>query len=499
VSDDAARSIARALRAGARGLLIQSAEERRVLAMLDEVADDLGWGIHTWSAAAGIDRRGDRTPVATVLANLDVNAPNALWVIFDACAELREPAARRAFREHAQREQGPTIIAVDPRGLVDGAPLVELIPELWVLRLPPPNREQLTRRLGEIGSLLDAGGFPGAVAVLEDAADRLTGTATGLREQTFDQVLAEAVLEHGLDIDAIDAFIARAKTTSVTSEGLLQPATRAALDELAGLEAFKQWLDRRALALDPRARALGIEPPRGVLLVGVQGCGKSLAARVCPTVLRLPLVRLDLGRLFGGTVGESEANLRAATEAADRLAPVVLWIDEIDKGLLGADRSLGDGGTTARVLGGFLTWLQEREACVFVVATANRVDGLPPELLRRGRLDELFFVDLPAADARANILEIHLERIPARRLGSVPGLADPKAAFQRLARQADGYSGAELQSALTEARLDAFAEHRPLAAADFEAALRATVPLSLTRAEDVEALRAWASTRARRA
>jgi SpoVK/Ycf46/Vps4 family AAA+-type ATPase len=236
-----------------------------------------------------------------------------------------------------------------------------------------------------------------------------------------------------------------------------------------------------------------------MLLVGVQGCGKSLAARVAAHVLDLPLLRFDPGRLFGSTLGETEGRLRRVLAAADRLAPVVLWLDELDKGLAGSDGAASDAGTTARMVGALLTWLQERRRPVFVVATANRVQDLPPELVRRGRLDEVFFVDLPDADARERITTIHLEEAPLRRYGSVPPLADAREAFTRLARSAEGWSGAELEAALVEARLDAFAQGRPLAAADFAAALASSVPLSRTYAEDIAALRAWAHTRARHA
>jgi SpoVK/Ycf46/Vps4 family AAA+-type ATPase len=264
---------------------------------------------------------------------------------------------------------------------------------------------------------------------------------------------------------------------------------------LGGLPGLKAWLRRRALALHPAARAAAIADPRGVLLVGVQGCGKSLAARVCADILGLGLVRLDPGRLFGGTVGESEANLRRLTAAAERLAPVVLWIDELDKGLVGSEGAASDAGTAARVL----TWLQERARPVFVVATANRVDALPPELLRRGRLDETFFVDLPGPDERAAIAEIHLVTAPQRRLGRAPPLADPLPDLLATARAADGLSGAEIEGAVTEARLDAFAEGRPLAAADLARGLDATIPLSRSRAPEIAGLRAWAERLARRA
>ncbi|MBL9106969.1 MAG: AAA family ATPase [Myxococcales bacterium] len=330
-------------------------------------------------------------------------------------------------------------------------------------------------------------------------AVRLARLALGLPAHAARRLLREAVLAGGGDLDRAAAHLAAGKAAALHRGALLELADPAPPSALGGLADMKRWLDRRALALHPSARAAAIPDPRGVLLVGVQGCGKSLAARVCAGQLGLPLVRLEPGRLFGGTVGESEANLRRALAAADRLAPVVLWIDEIDKGLLGSDGAASDAGTAARVLGGLLFWLQERARPVFVVATANRVDGLPPELLRRGRLDEIFFVDLPDPDERAAILAIHLLDLPARQLGRAPALADPAPAFLALARGADGFSGAELAGALVEARLDAFAEARPLAAADLARALAVTVPLSRSRAPALTDLRAWAATYARKA
>jgi SpoVK/Ycf46/Vps4 family AAA+-type ATPase len=203
-------------------------------------------------------------------------------------------------------------------------------------------------------------------------------------------------------------------------------------------------------------------------------------------------VRLEPGRLFGGTVGASEANLRRMLHVAERAAPIVLWIDEIDKGFAGSEGAASDAGTAARVLGGLLTWLQERAEPVFVVATANRIDALPPELLRRGRLDEIFFVDLPDADEREAILRVHAAESRARAKKSHP-------AFAALVRAAEGRSGAEIAAAVAEARLRAFADGRALEPSDLQAALEQIIPLSVVRAEEIAALRAWAARRARRA
>jgi SpoVK/Ycf46/Vps4 family AAA+-type ATPase len=307
-------------------------------------------------------------------------------------------------------------------------------------------------------------------------------------------VLAEAVVVHGPDPEALVRAVTAAKPRALVRGSALEHLAPGSVDDIGGLAQLKSWLQLRRRALEPEATAAGIPFPRGVLLVGVQGCGKSLAARACAGALGLPLLRLEPGRLFGGTVGASEANLRRMLHVAERAAPIVLWIDEIDKGFAGSDGAASDAGTAARVLGGLLTWLQEREEAVFVVATANRIDALPPELLRRGRLDEIFFVDLPDADEREAILRVHAaeSRAKAKKPTTTPG-------FTALVRAADGTSGAEIAAAVAEARLVAFADGRALAPADLQAALEQIIPLSVVRAEEITALRAWAARRARRA
>lgn len=494
--DVTSHRIERALRAGARGVLLQTTEEDRALQALEGVAERLGWPAFTWSPMSGVDPVAPR-PLPELLAELAGQTHDALCVLLDAGALLEAPTMRRALRELCQRERGPAVVLVELPGPT-AARLAEL-PELLVELLPPPDLAELTRHVEWVAGVLAEHEHPNARAILRPHAAALARAALGLPRHTLDRLLAEGVLEHGPEPEALLRHIALAKAPALDRDGMLEPVASVSPQELGGLRALKAWLRRRSLALDPAARRAAIPPPRGVLLLGVQGCGKSLAARVSAEILGLPLVRLEPGRLFGGTVGQSEANLRATLALVERLAPVVLWLDEIDKGLAGTDGSQSDGGTTARVVGGLLTWLQERQEPVFVAATANRVDTLPPELLRRGRLDEIFFVDLPDADQREAILRVHLEHVPRRRLGHVPPCEDPFPAFAAVIRTADGFSGAEIEATLVEARLDAFAEGRPLRAEDLRRAVEATVPLSRTRAESISALRAWAGERARRA
>ena len=505
---DALAGPARSLRAGARGLLLRGDDEVRAVRLLEELGAALGWPVHTWSITSGVDGQGAPMPLPALLRDLGGRREAALWLLLDPPAD---PLAARALRELAQqRGPGPAAVLVG-----EPAAIFAAIPELADHALPPPELAELAELARSEAELLRRAGDSDAAATLARAAElspetayqnlspgtaapvALVQLALGLSEQAARRLLREAALAGAGDDAHAAARLTASKAEALHRGALLELATTSPEDLLGGLDGLKTWLRRRALALHPSARTAGIADPRGVLLVGVQGCGKSLAARVCAQILGLGLVRLDPGRLFGGTVGESEANLRRLIAAAERLAPVVLWIDELDKGLAGSDGAASDAGTASRVLGGLLTWLQERARPVFVVATANRVDALPPELLRRGRLDETFFVDLPGPDERARITEIHLIVAPRRRLGLAPPLHDPLPRYLEAARLADGLSGAEIEGAITEARLDAFADGRPIAADDLTRALAATIPLSRSRAAELTSLRAWAERFAR--
>jgi MoxR-like ATPase len=489
MSTDFRADLARVLRAGSRVVAIDTDDEARAVTLLEDVGRELSWPVHTWSIASGVDGAGGPRTVPEILERLRGDRDDALWVLLDVGAVV-DAAALRRLRELAQRNIGPALVLVERAGPSQVA--LARIPEFVPLTLPPPDRDELEARLHTIAAALEESGWRDATARLSAGGPAILDAAAGLPGFAYDRLLAEAVLAFGLDVPAVVGYLRGAKPAVLGRGGLLDPIAVTDADELGGLERLEAWLALRKRTFSSAAAAAGIGPARGCLLVGVQGCGKSLAARVCGRTLELPLVRLDPGRLFGGTVGASEANLRQALSDLDRMAPAVLWIDELDKGFAGAEGSASDAGTAARVLGGLLTWLQERTQPIFVVATANRVDLLPAELLRRGRFDEIFFIDLPDADARERITALHFQRTTAAHR---PG--DPWPAFARIARAADGYSGAELAAALAEARVIAFARGRPVTADDFAAALAASIPLSVLRAEDVLALRHWASGRAR--
>ncbi|MBX7082753.1 MAG: AAA family ATPase [Nannocystaceae bacterium] len=484
-------ALVRSLQAGLRGVVITTDEEARALVLLEDAGRALGWPVHTWSAAAGCDGDARRRSLAELLATLRGGPDDALWVLFDAGAAL-DAVTARALREAAQRTSGVAVVLVEPE---HAAAVHARLPELTRIHLEPPDEDELVARLDEVAGLLEHGGWPGARAQLQPRRRALARAALGLPAATFERLLAEAVLAHGLSTDAWLEYVAAHKPDAVAHAGLLEHTQARPRSAVGGLETLLQWLQRRRATFEQEAAAWGVTPSRGCLLVGVQGCGKSLAARVCAHELGLPLLRLEPGRLFGGTVGESEANLRRALAQVERTAPVVLWIDELDKGFAGVDGADSDAGTSARVLGGLLTWLQERSRPVFVVATANRVELLPAELLRRGRFDEIFFVDLPGPDERVAIVRVHLLGGPE---SARPG-GDALAEFDAIARAAEGHSGAELEAAVAEARLSAFVQRRRVQPSDLQQAIAATIPLSVLRAEEIGALRRWAAGRARRA
>jgi SpoVK/Ycf46/Vps4 family AAA+-type ATPase len=302
-----------------------------------------------------------------------------------------------------------------------------------------------------------------------------------------ENVFAKSLIEkHKFDVDVILGE----KEQIIRKSGILEyyPFNEN-IGDVGGLDLLKGWMEKRTVAFTEKARDFGLPSPRGVLLLGVQGCGKSLSAKAIGSLWRLPLLRLDVGRIFAGIVGSSEENMRKAIRVAESVAPCLLWLDELEKGFSGTQSSgMSDGGTTSRVFGTFLTWMQDKKAPAFVVATSNDVTSLPPELLRKGRFDEIFFIDLPAHEERKQIFIIHL-----RKRKRNPDDFD----LDRLAESTPGFSGAEIEAVVVDALYDAFDETRELTTDSIVAAAAHTVPLAMTMQERIEGLREWAKTRAR--
>jgi ATP-dependent 26S proteasome regulatory subunit len=323
-----------------------------------------------------------------------------------------------------------------------------------------------------------------------DAA--LIQAALGLTIMEAHRAFSQAVAQTKQLTSAEVSIIISEKEQIIKKSGFLEYYhPKVGMKDIGGLENLKDWLKKRGRGFNIEAEKFGLKPPRGVLLLGIPGTGKSLAAKAIGSEWQFPLLRLDMGRIFGGIVGESERNIRQALQVVEALSPSILWIDEIEKGLSGVQSSgASDGGTTSRVLGTFLTWMQEKQKPVFVVATANDISKLPPELLRKGRFDELFFVDLPQQKARIEIFKIHLSNINREDSFSEVDLA-------QLSEITIGYSGAEIEESIKEALFEAYDMGEDLAVEHIIAAVKATYPLSKIMSEAIKDMRAWAKARAK--
>ncbi|MEA2125589.1 MAG: hypothetical protein QOI80_2371 [Solirubrobacteraceae bacterium] len=471
-------------------ILIDTAEEERASLLITAVATQVHLPLYDWTVTKGLGPvghpgglAGSNTPLGG-LANLGDVRQDALFVLYDFARHLGDPVVSRKFRDLLERFASPstmsTILIV---GTGSELP-AEIRPHVVTYELTPPTRDDYRAVVAAVSESLMA---TGRAKVTLSAADHdaFAAALTGLTVNQARQLLARVAIDRGA-LDAGDVGrVNDLKAAALRDDGLLEyfPAEDNPT-ELGGFGKLREWLDRAALARSPEAAKLNLPAPGGVLLVGVQGCGKSLAAKFIARTWTLPLLKLDAARLYDKYIGETEKNLRRAIATAESLAPVVLWLDEIEKAMStgGGD----DGGVSQRMLGSFLTWLQEKRADVFVVATANDLSKLPPELLRKGRFDEIFFVDLPAASEREQILRIHLA------LRKVDPAAFDLAA---LAAASDGFSGAEIEQAVIAGALRALQAGKPLDTAAVQAELEATVPLSVSRAEDVKALRDWAAGR----
>lgn len=468
-------------RAGYAGLFVVTAEEARAEAEIQAAAAELGRPLHVWSVTEGFAD----TAVGTVrdcpdpLAALDLtDALEGEAVVllrdFGAYLEDRDPVLVRRLRDLLRRAKagGKLVLLLGPWKALPP----ELEREITRLDLALPGPDELGRVLDGI---LDSAAL---VPLAAEAREAVLAAAAGLTTLEAENAFALSVVETG---GVVAAVVAREKAQALRQGGLLEVVDATPdLGAIGGLEALKAWLRQRREAFTRRARDYGLPVPRGMLVLGVPGTGKSLTAKATATVFGVPLLQLDAGRLFGSLVGQSEANLRAALQTAEAIAPCVLWIDELEKAF--ASGGDADGGVSKRVFGTFLSWLQDRQGDVFVIATSNDIAQLPPEFIRKGRFDEVFFVDLPREPARAEIFRIHL-----RKRNQDPTRFDLLA----LAKSCDGFSGAEIEQAVVGALYGAFSAGTTLTTDLLLAEIAATRPLSGTMWEKISELREWASTR----
>ncbi|HSG90446.1 MAG TPA: AAA family ATPase [Pseudomonadales bacterium] len=474
-------------------VVIESHDERRVLALLSGIAMRQGLGVMEWTAVRGLERgaleRGPAPDSPKFMAAEDALGQVAatpgptLWAFCDLHPFLKdEPRMVRLIKE----------IALDYPRLRNTLVLVshrfELPAELsrlaarFTMQLPDRGALMaIVREQAEDWSRRNRGA---RVRTDRQTLDRLCANLQGVTEADARMLIRHAIFTDGAITDSDLPAINRLKFDLLDAGGILHFEYDVPdMSDLAGLGNLKRWLQRRRPMLTGAETGSDLDRPRGMLLLGVQGGGKSLAARCVAGEMGLPLLRLDFGNLFNKYIGETERNLRESLAQAEQMAPCILWMDEVEKGL---DTSGADNATARRVLGTLLTWLAENDKPVFVVATANDIRALPPELMRKGRLDEIFFVDLPGAEARRDILAVHLRKrnCPTESMD-----------LASLAAHADGFTGAELEQAVVSARYRVAAEGGVLGTEALRRAIDETVPLSVTMAEDMQALRAWARER----
>ena len=474
-------------------VVVETSEEVRMMKLLERAANLEGWPLFVWSIADGI-RRIPRTDVITqtyefqaALRHIDKTPQNGIYAMLDAQPYFEDPVNVRLVKEIAQDyyKTARTLVFVGQR--------IELPSDLQRMSarfcLPLPDTQEIRELIrDEARSWEEAEGA--AIKGQQQALDLLVQHLAGMCRDDAQRLVRHAIRDDAaITLQDIQRVL-RFKREALGDGGLLDfELDTGSFADVGGLKTLKRWLELRRPALTGDATKLGVDAPKGVLLLGVQGAGKSLAAKAIAGSWGLPLMRLDFAVLYNKFHGETERNLRQSLTQAEAMAPCVLWIDEIEKGLA-SDSAGSDGGVSRRVLGTLLTWMAERKSRTFLVATSNDVSQLPPELLRKGRMDEIFFVDLPEHSVREDIFRIHLKK---------RALDPERFDVAQLAQTAVGFSGAEIEQALIAAIYEALAQKQALATAHVLAEIARTRPLSVVMAEKVAGLREWAAGRTVRA
>ncbi|HWP30513.1 MAG TPA: AAA family ATPase [Fimbriimonadales bacterium] len=474
-------------------LYVITFEEERVVEALESIASELKRPFHTWSLTQGTKVGLEESPYVPktrlsaeleVLAEIYSKNEPAIYCLKDYHVYLNDSRVIRLLRElaHRLKSRSQTLILTAP---VLRLP-TELEKDITVLDFGLPDDEEIAMVVeSAVSAIRNNPNVDGRLDPQE--YEKIVKSCMGLTLNEVESVLARSLVEKKkLSVDVI----LEQKKQIVRKTGLLEYyAAEDNFKNVGGMEHLKEWLIKRRESFTDKAREYGLPAPKGVLLLGVQGCGKSLVAKAIASEWNLPMLRLDVGRIFGSLVGQSEENIRRAIKVAESVAPCILWADELEKGFAGTQSSaVSDSGTTARVFATFLTWMQEKTSPVFLVATSNDVSQLPPELLRKGRFDEIFFIDLPDFEEREEIFRIHL-----RKRKRNPENFDIK----KLAEATKGFSGAEIEQIVVSALFSAFYEHRELTQEDMLKEAEHMVPLSVMMSEDIQTLRDWARLRAR--
>ena len=504
-------------------VIMETVEETRALQLVRTASADLNMEVFEWTIADGLTRSGSNSPAlpsgtalqaringarhaadpdapdsrhaaiyntqdpVQALANLETITLEAVFVLKDFHRHMEDPVVVRRLRDVGQK------FSANRRTVIITAPAITVPPELAslveFLDLPLPDRQRLRQIIDEtLARLSKTHTFQGKLDGM--GLDAMANNLRGLTEEGAERAISQTlVARYGLCAETVTDVLESKKELLRRSEMLDFVEVSDTMANIGGLDNLKHWLAQRRGAWEDEARAFGLEPPRGMIILGVQGCGKSMCARAVAGEWKLPLVKFDTAAVYDKYVGETEKRIQKVFQVAEGLAPCVLWIDELEKVFAGSgpDSASADAGVSSRLLAAFLSWMQDRKAPVFVAATCNNVTALPPELIRKGRFDELFFVDLPNQAERKQIFAIQL----AKRKRN-PADFD----LNRVATAADEYSGAEIESVVQTALYAAYSQKHPVTTQALLDALSGTVPLSTTRAEEIEALRTWARTRA---
>lgn len=468
-------------------VIVETHEEQRFISLLERISNLEDQALFVWSVTNGL-RRQNRTDVIPqtyqlmdVLRHVDKTSQNGIYTLLDAHPFLEDPVICRLIREIALEYHNTA------RTLVFVSPKIDLPPELlkmsarFQLSLMDANdirtifKEEASRWEREQSQTLRG---------KQEAVDALTVHLVGMCRNDARRLIRQVIQDDGMITTADVDRILRFKHDALPEKSMLSlEFDTGSFDSIAGLRNLKRWLNLRRNSFIGKVENSHIDPPKGVLLLGVQGSGKSMAAKAIAASWSLPLLRMDFGALYNKFHGETERNLRDALKAAENLSPCVLWIDEIEKGITTDAGGGSDGGVSNRVLGTLLTWMAERTSKVFMVATANDVSRLPPELLRKGRFDEIFFVDLPDGVTRMDIFNLHL----SKRKIDVTGFD-----LDVLSKLSEGFSGAEIEQAIVSALYEALALETQMKSEHIANELTRTKPLSVIRAEDILKLRQWA-------
>lgn len=488
-------------------ILVKSTEEDRLTMDLKLVAKNMKHEIVTWSIASGLKAENAQFEITTVdlkkaidaCENLARTGKSYIFVFYDIIPVLSAPPTntiyQRRLKEFALNIRTEAYrcncIFVSPRSEIDGT----LQSEITVLDYPLPNRDEVSEQVNKFAN--EYKNVPNVfIDTSTETLSALTNAALGLTYAEIENCLARSLVEDKkLDMSDVKSIV-NEKKQIIRKSGILEYVeNKLSLEDIGGLNVLKRWLDLRGTTFSDDAHQFGLNPPKGVLLVGIPGCGKSLTAKCIASAWNMPLLRLDIGKIFGKYVGDSEANIRSALKTAEAIAPCVLWIDEIEKGL---GQGGSDGGTSSRVFGNILTWLQDKTSPVFTFATANNIRNLPPELLRKGRFDEIFFVDLPDLDERKKILEIHIGKT-GRNLGNFDLDKLAKMSGEDNLGKNIRLAGAEIEAWVKDALMEAYARKTKgdktadLSMADFETVIKRMVPMAKMRQEDFNELRKWAN------